>query len=443
MPRDAPVARDRQLERPAERRPVQHADHRDRAMRRSRGPPGPVAARPPAGTPAARRRPGRPGPGRRRSDGRRRPPAARRGPRPRGGPPVGSPGRRGSPRRGRSRAPRWRSAPPARRPPRTPGAGRRARRIQLASVLVMGAGAVGSYYGALLARDGHDVTLVARGPHLAALGAAGPDRGARGRRRPLGRAGGRGRRAGGAPTRSRHRRDQVAPHPSGGRGPRPMAPPRRHGPLAAERGGERRPPRGGCSGPTGCSAASPSWACGWRSRAWSTTRRRAGCGWATRPASRPRARAAYELLAPSWDVELAEDIVQAQWHKLLWNAGFNAICAVTGATAGEALATPGSEALVRQAMWEVVAVAARHGVTLTEAEVDEMAAPNPELRDYHPSTARDLAAGKPLERDALCGFLAREGARARRPHAGQRRARRPAGPPGGPFRRRQGLPRTP
>ncbi len=33
----------------------------------------------------------------------------------------------------------------------------------------MGAGAVGSYYGALLARDGHDVTLVARGPHLDAL----------------------------------------------------------------------------------------------------------------------------------------------------------------------------------------------------------------------------------------------------------------------------------
>ena len=36
-----------------------------------------------------------------------------------------------------------------------------------------------------------------------------------------------------------------------------------------------------------------------------------------------------------------DDIVRDQWHKLLWNAGFNAICAVTGATAGEALATPG------------------------------------------------------------------------------------------------------
>lgn len=36
-------------------------------------------------------------------------------------------------------------------------------------VLVMGAGAIGGYYGALLAEHGHDVTFVARGAHLAAL----------------------------------------------------------------------------------------------------------------------------------------------------------------------------------------------------------------------------------------------------------------------------------
>ncbi|MCI0778553.1 MAG: hypothetical protein J4N32_00920, partial [Chloroflexi bacterium] len=30
----------------------------------------------------------------------------------------------------------------------------------------MGAGGVGGYFGALLARAGHDVTVVARGPHL-------------------------------------------------------------------------------------------------------------------------------------------------------------------------------------------------------------------------------------------------------------------------------------
>ena len=36
-------------------------------------------------------------------------------------------------------------------------------------IAVMGAGGVGGYLGGLLARDGHDVTLIARGPHLDAL----------------------------------------------------------------------------------------------------------------------------------------------------------------------------------------------------------------------------------------------------------------------------------
>ena len=116
---DAPVAGDGELERPAEGRPVQHADHRDRAGGDRRGPPGPGGARPSCRNAAARRPCGRPGRARPRSGARRRPPAARRGPRPRGGPPVGSRGRRGSPRRGRSPATRWRSGPPARRPPRS------------------------------------------------------------------------------------------------------------------------------------------------------------------------------------------------------------------------------------------------------------------------------------------------------------------------------------
>ena len=50
-------------------------------------------------------------------------------------------------------------------------------------------------------------------------------------------------------------------------------------------------------------------------------------------------------------------------------------------------------------------------IHLRREDVDEMAADNPQLRDYRPSTARDLDAGKTVESDALCGFLSREGAR--------------------------------
>jgi 2-dehydropantoate 2-reductase len=40
-------------------------------------------------------------------------------------------------------------------------------------VAVMGAGAVGAYFGALLHRGGEDVTLIARGQHLEAIKARG------------------------------------------------------------------------------------------------------------------------------------------------------------------------------------------------------------------------------------------------------------------------------
>lgn len=277
-------------------------------------------------------------------------------------------------------------------------------------MVVVGAGAVGSYYGALLARDGHDVTLVARGAHLDALLA----RGTVTVREADGTAWEASVRALAAPqgpppdlaivtTKSHHTLAAA----------RALAPAlapdtpvlslqngvENVGRIAAEIGGERT--LGGIAF-VGLRIAAPG-VVDHEAEGWVRIGDPAGPG--------ERGRAVHRLLAPSWDVALSDDIVRDQWHKLLWNAGFNAICAVTGATAGAALAHPGAGPLVREAMEEVVAVAARNGVTLTAADVDEMAAPNPQLRDYRPSTARDLDAGKRLERDALCGFLAREGAR--------------------------------
>jgi len=36
-------------------------------------------------------------------------------------------------------------------------------------IAILGSGGVGGYYGARLARAGHDVTFIARGAHLAAI----------------------------------------------------------------------------------------------------------------------------------------------------------------------------------------------------------------------------------------------------------------------------------
>jgi 2-dehydropantoate 2-reductase len=273
----------------------------------------------------------------------------------------------------------------------------------------MGAGAVGSYYGALLARDGHDVTMVARGPHLDALRGRGTVvvREADGRRweapvAVLDHPGSQAPDLAIVTTKSHHSlaaaealRDALAPSTAV---------------LSLQNGVENVGRIASVVGPervlggiafVGVRIEEPG----------VVDHEAEGRVRIGHPEGPDLARGAHAIVEGSWDVVLSDDIVHDQWHKLLWNAGFNAICAVTGATAGEALATPASERLVREAMREVVAVAARHGIVLTEADVDEMAAPNVELERYRPSTARDLDAGKPLERDALCGFLAREGAR--------------------------------
>jgi len=274
--------------------------------------------------------------------------------------------------------------------------------------VVVGAGAVGSYYGALLARGGHEVALVARGSHLDAL----RSRGAVVVRESDGS-------TWEAPVRALVRPDGTpdlaivatkSHHTLAAA--RALAPVIGPGTtvLSLQNGVENVARIGSVVGAhrvlggiafVGLSVEEPG-VVDHEAEGWVRMGDPAG--------PTDRALAVHALLAPSWDVSLSEGIVRDQWHKLLWNVGFNALCAVTGATCGEVWAVPDAAALVRRAMEEVVAVAARRGIELTEADVDEMAAFNPKLRDYRPSTARDLERGKPVERDALCGFVVREGA---------------------------------
>lgn len=276
-------------------------------------------------------------------------------------------------------------------------------------IQVVGAGAVGSYYGALLARGGHEVTLVARGPHLERLRASERI----GVREPDGTLWWAPVRAAGEPvagadlvivaTKSHHT-DDAARQLTAVIAPDVPVLSLQNGVenidrLAAHLGAHRV--LGGIAF-VGLRITTPG-IVDHQAQGWVRFGDPAGLT--------PLAEAVMGLVSPVWEVALSADIVHDQWHKLLWNAGFNAVCAITGATAGRALATPEPRRMVRAAMEEVVAVAARHGVALTEEEVEQMAADDPQLRDYHPSTAQDVAAGKRLERDALCGFIAREGVR--------------------------------
>lgn len=277
----------------------------------------------------------------------------------------------------------------------------------------MGAGAVGSYYGALLARAGHAVTAVARGAHLRAVAAHGGVR----VREPDGTTWSAPMAAVAAPAapapdlavvtvKSQDTR-RAAEALRAAIGPATVVLSLQNGVenvgVLREVLGAGGPPVLGGLAFVGLRIAEPG-------VVWHQAEGRVTLGDPEGGLS-PAARWAHDVVTPAWDATLTPDIVRAQWDKLLWNAGFNTLCAVTGATAGEALATAESAALVRQAMDEVVAVARARGVGIGQDEVAAMAAYNPGLRDYLPSTAQDLRAGKAVERDALSGFVVREGAR--------------------------------
>lgn len=274
----------------------------------------------------------------------------------------------------------------------------------------MGAGAVGSYYGALLARHGHDVTLVARGAHLDAIRAAGhvTVREADGTlwRVPVTAAD----RARGVPdlvivaTKSHHTL-QAARALADAVGSDTIV-------LSLQNGVENVERIRGVLGGAGTVLGAICFV-GLRIDEPGVVDHQAEGRVAFGDPAGGRTEAAERVwgwVRDAWTAEPVEDIVREQWHKLLWNIGFNALCAVTGATAGEALATPESRALVRQAMEEVVAIARNSEVDIGAAEVADMSAYNRNLRDYRPSTAQDIAAGKPVEREALTGFVVRRGA---------------------------------
>ena len=97
-----------------------------------------------------------------------------------------------------------------------------------------------------------------------------------------------------------------------------------------------------------------------------------------------------------------------RWEKLLWNAAFNTVTTLTRSNVGEIIDDPGSLELLRALMHEVAAVARAEGVDLGDAQVEaQITRSRTSLRGVRPSTLQDSERGKPLEYEALCGAVVR------------------------------------
>jgi len=128
----------------------------------------------------------------------------------------------------------------------------------------------------------------------------------------------------------------------------------------------------------------------------------------------PRARRLAEALAAAGvSYQLRPDILVAAWEKLAWNAGFNAVTALTRATLAEVLSHPGTRELIVEAMEEAYAVATALGIGVRPERIEAVLADSlAGLPDFPTSMLQDLRRGRRLEHDALNGAVVRAGARA-------------------------------
>lgn len=110
-------------------------------------------------------------------------------------------------------------------------------------------------------------------------------------------------------------------------------------------------------------------------------------------------------------VVVSDDVMGELWRKLMLNCAYNAISAIAQQPYGRMAALPEIRAVMREVVQEVVAVAHADGQPLDlEACLQAMDKLAPAMPAQYSSTAQDLARGKPSEIDHLNGFVARRGA---------------------------------
>ncbi len=272
-------------------------------------------------------------------------------------------------------------------------------------IAVMGAGAVGCYYGGMLARAGYDVTLIGRAPHVAAIRAAGLRLETRAfdARVPLGASTEAASAAGAAlvlccvkSSDTEAAGAQLAPHLAEGAVV-----------LSLQNGVDNAP------------------------RLEATLGRRViatvvyvgtemagaghvlhhGRGELVLGAAPEAAEIAALLSAAGIPASVSPDVVGELWAKLILNCAYNALSAITRLPYGVLRQQVGVEGAMRDVVAECLAVARASGVTVPGDAWEAVERIARTVPQQYSSTAQDVMRGKPSEIDHLNGFVVREGAR--------------------------------
>ena len=112
---------------------------------------------------------------------------------------------------------------------------------------------------------------------------------------------------------------------------------------------------------------------------------------------------------------VSDNIEGELWTKFLWNCALNALSGLGRATYGEIIASEDAKRVVEVAVYEVLAVARKKGIQPAGLEDPKAALAGAyrigqQMSGTYSSTAQDMMRGKRTEIDSLNGYVARLGA---------------------------------
>ncbi len=107
--------------------------------------------------------------------------------------------------------------------------------------------------------------------------------------------------------------------------------------------------------------------------------------------------------------QLSKDIRRSKWEKMCWNCVFNPITVLINDCVAKALDHPEMVGVIKQIVGEVTAISATLKVPLPPDMPERVIKATREIRDIHTSMYDDWKAGRPTEIDSLNGYIAKKG----------------------------------
>lgn len=104
-------------------------------------------------------------------------------------------------------------------------------------------------------------------------------------------------------------------------------------------------------------------------------------------------------------IQINPNIRQIKWEKLLWNITYNPLTALTGTRVGEVLTDPNLREILETVKKEYLQVAQSAGIVIGSDYIDALLLPNKEVQNHKTSMLQDFEAGREMELEAILGFV--------------------------------------